>query len=88
MPEPFTLQQAIQSLFSRLCPQCGQDKLSRKTFCRICYFRLPAALQADLYKSIRDGYVDAVNAARTWLTEHPPQPRHGRHKTSEVEAEA
>lgn len=87
MSEPFTMREAIQSLYSKLCPNCGEPKQSKKTFCRICYFHLPGELQRDIYKGINDGYMEALNRARTWLAEHPAnQTWRGKHKTSEVEA--
>jgi hypothetical protein len=46
---------------------CGSQKQARQTFCRGCYFRLPAILQKALYKRLGNGYAEAYAEARKLL---------------------
>jgi hypothetical protein len=52
----------LEELMATKC-RCRAAKLRNQTFCRLCYLRLPRALQRDLYKRLGDGYEEAYHAA-------------------------
>lgn len=42
---------------------CGREKRARETFCRGCYYALPAPYRRALYSRIGEGYEEAYAAA-------------------------
>ena len=47
--------------------QCGRPKYRGKALCFHCYKLLPRDLQADLYKSIGNGFEEAYEQAISYL---------------------
>lgn len=64
-PSPF--QQARQDLDSVKCGACGNAKVKRQAFCKVCYFKLDKDLRQQLYKSFNCGYEEAYIEAKDWL---------------------
>lgn len=64
--------QALRELGEIKCPApgCANRKSAKKSFCGPCFFRLPAQMQHDLYRSFGDGYVIAFNEAKDWLRDN------------------
>lgn len=58
----------IQELAGKVC-RCDRPKRPRMTFCRGCYFALPASMRQDLYKRFGEGYEDAYEAAVAYLAD-------------------
>ncbi len=58
--------QALRELDSDSC-FCGVKKRRGNSFCRDCYFRLPAKLRQALYRSIDAGYAEAFDEAKDHL---------------------
>lgn len=56
----------MRELAGNIC-HCGKPKVPRQTFCRSCYYRLPAAMRAALYRRMGEGYEEAYAAAVTLL---------------------
>jgi len=56
----------LKELGSDQC-QCGKSKKPGKSLCWHCYRALPKEMQRDLYLPLREGYVDAYEAAVKWL---------------------
>lgn len=52
------IRKLVKELRSNEC-RCGKWKAKRKTFCKACYFALPANLRKALYNRIGEGYEDA-----------------------------
>jgi tRNA(Ile2) C34 agmatinyltransferase TiaS len=70
-PEFFTCpptEDLIASLRSTICPACGGAKKVKQTFCQYCYFDLPNAIRAHLYRLIGRGYEEALAEAMQHLT--------------------
>lgn len=57
------------------CPGCGDVPVPRhRLSCHPCWFRLPAALRAEInaaYRRDPDRHMDAVAEAVAWYAEHP-----------------
>jgi len=66
MLQPTKLQ-LIESLRSTVCPSCAGRKKSRQSFCGGCYYDLPAHVRSALYRTIGNGYEQAVTAALSTL---------------------
>jgi hypothetical protein len=58
-----TKDQLYTSLFSRVCPACGDRKGEEKSMCYDCFKKLPAAIKSDLYKRFGQGYEGAMSRA-------------------------
>lgn len=69
-----TQRQLIAELRGGLC-RCGAAKQPRQTFCRSCYFTLPAKMRSALYRRIGEGYEQAYQAAADHLDQHKGKPR-------------
>jgi hypothetical protein len=54
--------QLLVELRGTIC-RCGSDKVSKQTFCRACYFRLPRYLRGNLYNLFGKGYEEAYREA-------------------------
>jgi hypothetical protein len=46
---------------------CGAAKPRRNSFCRKCYFSLPAGLRNRLYRTVKDGYATYYDEAKDFL---------------------
>jgi len=57
-----TPEQMIEELLGLRC-RCGGVKVPRQTFCRRCYYALPAEFRRALYLKVGGGYEDAYTAA-------------------------
>jgi hypothetical protein len=60
------IQIALDDLQSVVC-FCGAKKAAKQSFCRACYFALPASLRSQLYKHISDGYAEIYDEAKTFI---------------------
>lgn len=69
-------QQAMRELRETICAHCKGPKRRMNSFCAPDYFRLPKEMQRALYKPADKGYVEAYDAAKKWLGEHPAQHGH------------
>jgi hypothetical protein len=49
--------QALADLDSKQC-LCGSRKREQESFCRTCYFKVPAQIRSGLYASFANGYLD------------------------------
>lgn len=58
---------ALRSLVSETCPFCQGRKRRSQSFCRLCYFKLPATSRQALYHRFGEGYEEALDAAEIWL---------------------
>jgi len=56
----------IKELNSDEC-QCGKPKKPGRSLCYKCYSSLPRDMQRDLYRSMWDGYGEALDAAIHYL---------------------
>lgn len=56
----------IAELAATSC-RCGVVKQRGHTFCRRCYYRLPAHMRGNLYRRINEGYAMAYVAAAEYL---------------------
>ena len=56
----------LTELQSNEC-QCGRGKKSGKSFCYICYNKLPKEMRNPLYQRIGDGYEEAYEDAVEYL---------------------
>jgi hypothetical protein len=68
--EPSHEAKVIASLFSAVCPHCGEKKRHKESLCNRDYRRLPEAMRRALYQGIGQGYVEAFDAALAWLKEN------------------
>lgn len=57
----------IDSLYSMVCPACGERKGEEKTFCYSCFLKLPGAMKASTYMPVGKGYEQAVLDAMNYL---------------------
>lgn len=57
---------AWDDLMSNRCV-CGVGKKKQQSFCRACYFALPASLRSRLYTAMSDGYAEIYDEAKDWL---------------------
>jgi hypothetical protein len=57
----------LEILKSNECPHCDDFKERGYVFCGSCYFSLPEDMRGDLYRMMRDGFEEAVDAALEWL---------------------
>lgn len=67
----------VLALNGTLC-FCGRKKGRKLSFCSLCHRSLPAALRRDLWKPLRDGYEEAVDAAEDFLKQKQtvlPEPK-------------
>lgn len=60
----------LASLVSEQCPCCDGWKRKGQSFCRHCYYSLPADMRQALYHRFGQGYEDALDAAAAWLRDH------------------
>lgn len=58
--EQLTRRVLVDSLYSRVCPACGDRKGEQKTFCYSCFCSLPSQLKAATYNRVGKGYEKAV----------------------------
>jgi predicted RNA-binding Zn-ribbon protein involved in translation (DUF1610 family) len=63
-----TVSLVINSLRSRTCPACGEQKTIRQTLCRQCYFKLNSSMRYALYATVANGYEEALLEALTYLS--------------------
>lgn len=54
---------------SKVCPNCRGAKSPNNGFCRACYYSLPKTLRAPMWHRFGDGYEEAHEEARQWLSE-------------------
>lgn len=52
----------LDELRGKTC-RCGRPKKKLQTFCRDCYFALPASIRKALYRDFWNGYQEARIAA-------------------------
>jgi hypothetical protein len=52
----------IRELAGTRC-RCGASKVAKQTFCKACYFRLPAEKRRALYRHASNGYLNAYDDA-------------------------
>jgi hypothetical protein len=57
----------VAELQSLECQVCGAPKESKRTFCKRCYWKLPAALRSALYLKLHGGYQEARDEAAAFL---------------------
>ena len=57
---------ALDALYSESCV-CGARKKRYESFCRGCYFALPAGLRNRLYRTMSEGYAEIYDQARDFL---------------------
>jgi ribosomal protein L40E len=57
---------ALRELDLEVCV-CGAAKPRRNSFCRKCYFSLPAGLRNRLYRTVKDGYATYYDEAKDFL---------------------
>jgi len=57
---------AVRELADPFC-FCGASKEPNKSFCRRCFFLLPAKLQRGLYKMLSEGYAQNYDSCKDWL---------------------
>jgi hypothetical protein len=62
-PQNVTAREATLSLFSCVCPACGDTKGKAKTLCGRCYHRLPRDIAKALYSRVGQGYEQAIGRA-------------------------
>ena len=65
MTESLTMT-AIRELGDVRCA-CGAEKQRNQSFCRGCYFALPAATRSKLYAAFSQGYAEVYDEAKDWL---------------------
>lgn len=58
--------QLLKELDSKTC-RCGRDKTRQQTFCKPCYWSLPAEMRTALYRRLGHGYEEAYEAAVGYL---------------------
>ena len=56
----------LKELASEEC-QCGREKNRGRTFCFVCWKRLPRDIQSELYRRIGQGYEEARESAAKYL---------------------
>jgi len=56
------VRQLLDELRGTKC-RCGSEKRSRETFCKCCYYTLPAEMRRALYRRFDEGYEQAYAAA-------------------------
>ena len=49
------------------CAVCDDRKGQQRSFCRRCYYALPAAMRQALWRLFGEGYEAAYEAAKSWL---------------------
>jgi hypothetical protein len=59
-------QALLDELIGQTC-RCGSSKAMKQTFCRRCYYALPAALRNALYREMGYGYEQAYDEAVAYL---------------------
>jgi len=64
-----TYKEIWDDFISKRCSICGQTKIGMQSFCRADYRRLPPELRQALWRRFGEGYEEAFEAARNWLTE-------------------
>ncbi|HWR35995.1 MAG TPA: hypothetical protein VN622_09025 [Clostridia bacterium] len=68
--DPTLVAIALKDLSSAHC-FCGRRKRDQQSFCRDCTSLLPLELRAELGNSIKSGYAEAYEAAKTYLCDQP-----------------
>lgn len=58
---------ALRELRGKVCPACGKNKGTGKSFCSTCYYLLPQENRNALYRLFGDGYLEAYDAAIEFL---------------------
>lgn len=57
----------VDSLYSVVCPACGDRKQSERSLCYECFCSLPGPMKAALYKGVGQGYEPAMLKALNHL---------------------
>lgn len=57
----------LEQFLSDNCPACGAVKEKNTAFCKKCYFALPRAMKAALWKRFGSGFEDAQRAGLAFL---------------------
>ena len=64
----------LEDFLGTECSGCGGVKVSKRSHCSKCYYRLPKRMQSDLNKRFGNGYEQAFAASQKYLAEKFPQP--------------
>lgn len=62
----------VQELRGDVCC-CGESKMEGESFCHACYYSLPRAKRAALYRRIGQGYEQAYTDAVVELSQRKPR---------------
>jgi hypothetical protein len=65
--EQLTTDILIDSLYSKVCPACGDRKGEQKSFCYSCYGKLPPNFKRAVYARVGHGYEPAMLEAMNFL---------------------
>jgi hypothetical protein len=65
--EQLPTQILVDSLYSKVCPACGDRKGAEKSLCYSCYGALPPNFKRALYNRVGHGYAEAMLEALNFL---------------------
>ena len=63
----------LEDFLGTECSGCGGVKVSKRSHCSKCYYRLPKQMQSDLYKRFGEGYEQAFAASQKYLADKFPR---------------